>query len=59
MCDHPGSYNLTSGNILRVPDENGVSLLYILLEIHHSGREPSLCLVKMAFFNQHNKYQLT
>ena len=25
----------------RVPDQNGVSLLYIMLEIHHSGREPS------------------
>ena len=28
--------------ISRVPDQNGVSLLYIMLEIHHSGREPSL-----------------
>ena len=27
--------------ILRVSDQNGVSLLYIMLEIHHSGREPS------------------
>ena len=27
--------------ILRVPDQNGVSLLYIMLEVHHSGREPS------------------
>ena len=26
--------------ISRVPDQNGVSLLYIMLEIHHSGREP-------------------
>ena len=26
--------------ILRVPDQNGVSLLYIMLEIHHSGQEP-------------------
>ena len=25
----------------RVPDQNGVSLQYIMLEIHHSGREPS------------------
>ena len=23
-------------------DQNGVSLLYIMLEIHHSGREPSI-----------------
>ena len=28
-------------NNSRVPDQNGVSLLYIMLEIHHSGREPS------------------
>ena len=27
-------------NISRVSDQNGVSLLYIMLEIHHSGREP-------------------
>ena len=26
--------------ISRVSDQNGVSLLYIMLEIHHSGREP-------------------
>ena len=25
---------------LRVSDQNGISLLYILIEIHHSGREP-------------------
>ena len=28
-------------NISRVQDQNGISLLYIMLEIHHSGREPS------------------
>ena len=28
-------------NKSRVPDHNGVSLPYIMLEIHHSGREPS------------------
>ena len=27
--------------ISRVSNQNGVSLLYIMLEIHHSGREPS------------------
>ena len=26
-----------------VSDQNGVSVLYIMLEIHHSGREPSIC----------------
>ena len=29
-------------NITRVPDQNGVSLLYIMLEIHHSDQEPSI-----------------
>ena len=29
--------------ISRVSDQNGVSLQYIMLEIHHSGREPSIC----------------
>ena len=28
--------------ISRVSDQKGVSLLYIMLEIHHSGREPSI-----------------
>ena len=28
--------------ISRVSDQNGVSLLYIMLEIHHSGRETSI-----------------
>ena len=30
----------------RVPDQNGVSLLYIMLEIHHSDREPLMCAWK-------------
>ena len=30
-------------HISRVPDQNGVSLLYIMLEIHHSGRKPLIC----------------
>ena len=34
---------VTRGNTSRVPDQNGVSLLYIKLEIHHSGREPLIC----------------
>ena len=28
--------------ISRVSDQNGVSLLYIMLEMHHSGRESSI-----------------
>ena len=27
----------------RISNQNGVSLLYIMLEIHHSGRKPSKC----------------
>ena len=30
--------------ISRVPDQNGISWLYNMLEIHHSGPEPSICL---------------
>ena len=29
--------------ISRVPDQNGVSLLNIMLETHHSGQEPMIC----------------
>ena len=41
-CDPVTLKNVITQNILRVPDQNGVSLLYIMLEIHHSGREPSI-----------------
>ena len=34
---------LCDTNIWRVSNQNGVSLLYIMLEIHHSGPEPSTC----------------
>ena len=37
---------MMNNRILRVPDQNGVSLLYIMLEIHHSGREPSIYNLK-------------
>ena len=34
---------LGSNNIIsRVPNQNGVSLLYIMLRMHHSGLEPSI-----------------
>ena len=36
ITDYEGDY------ISRVSDQNGVSLLCIMLEIHHSGREPSI-----------------
>ena len=38
-----GSLESAMECLLRVPDQNGVSLLYIMLEIHHSGREPLMC----------------
>ena len=34
-----GNYHNSKG-----PDQNGVSLLFIMLEIHHSGREPSFII---------------
>ena len=45
-CDGGGSLMayapLGEVGITRVSDQNGVSLLYIMLEIHHSGQEPSI-----------------
>ena len=38
------------GCISRIPDQNGISLLYIMLEIHHSGREPSVFYLVMEEF---------
>ena len=35
---------IRSRKVSRVPDQNGVFLLYIMLEIHHSGLEPSVCI---------------
>ena len=36
--DHRGDIDIS-----RVSDQKGMSLLYIMLEIHHSGWEPSIC----------------
>ena len=41
-------------SILRVPDQNGVFPLYIMLEIHHSGWEPSISTVNINHANQNN-----
>ena len=38
--------------ISRVFDQNGVSLLYIMLEIHHSGREPSIYSRDVPFWSE-------
>ena len=43
--------NGQSSSILRVSDQNGVSLLYIMLKIHHSGREPSKIYIINHFIN--------
>ena len=37
-----------SPGISRVSDQNGVSLLHIMLEIHHSGREHSICFALLG-----------
>ena len=39
----PSQPQHTDSNTSRVSNQNGVSLLYIMLEIHHSGREPLTC----------------
>ena len=40
-CTRSG-FTVAFMNISSIPGQNGVSLLYIMLEIHHSGREPSV-----------------
>ena len=39
------SYKFKNTNKSSVSDQNGISPLYIMLEIYHSGREPSNCLL--------------
>ena len=34
-------------SISRVPNQNGVSQAWYIVEIHHSGREPSICAVEI------------
>ena len=41
-----------SSMVSRVPDQNGESLLYIMLEIHHSGREPSIYSRDTPFWSE-------
>ena len=36
------TYSPSHSGLSRVPNQNGVSLLYIMLEIHHSDPEPSI-----------------
>ena len=39
----PGLYFGSYRNILRVPDQNGVSQAWYKVQILHSGRKPSIC----------------
>ena len=41
--------------ISRVSNQNGVSPLYIMLEIHHSGREPSIWIYVMSCVHPANQ----
>ena len=41
-------------NNLRVSDQNGVSQLYVIAEIYHSGRKPLICSVLLCFSKQCN-----
>ena len=43
----PCEYEIVQNS--RVSDQNGVSLLYIMLKIHHSGQEPSKYVTKIAY----------
>ena len=42
--------NWVTIQISRVSDQNGVSLLSVMLEIHHSGRDPSICFTWKVMF---------
>ena len=42
--------------ILRVSDQNGVSPLYIMLEIHHSGREPLIYKAVSGIIGQRRRW---
>ena len=42
FCKDPPDKETGCDYISRVSDQNGVSLLYIMIEIHHSGQEPSI-----------------
>ena len=41
-------------DILRDSGQNGISLLYIMLEIHHSGQEPSIFITHAIWFQIHS-----
>ena len=40
---HSRLWACETGTFSRIRDQNGVSLLYIMFEIHQSGQEPSVC----------------
>ena len=47
LMDLIKSYQRITCVISRVPDQNGISRLYSMLEIHHSGREPLILYLFM------------
>ena len=42
-CSMSLNYNRKQWYISRVPDQNGVSRLYIIVKIYHFGQKPSIC----------------
>ena len=42
ICKNRMGKKLDPRDITRVPDQNGVSQAWYIVEIHHSGREPSI-----------------
>ena len=43
------------GNVSRVPNQNGVSLLNIMFEIHHSGQDPSIWTYVISYIRPSGK----
>ena len=45
FCAKGGTTSVSVRYISRVPNQNGVSQAWYLVEIHHSGRKPSICIL--------------
>ena len=56
---HTSSLVLFKRFISRVPDQNGVSPLYIMLEIHHSGQKPSILFYFIFQYQDQSTDQMT
>ena len=53
VCKRTDNLTHTHTHNSRVSDQNGVSLLYIIIEIHHSGRKPSMYTHAQAHVRLH------